>query len=267
MARGALFGHFCVSRVITTAHAQKNGVIFHFFQDLSNKKIKALRAKKTKIASMGPALSLSLADFFDKPAEISWCLVTNSEPEPLRPGHGAQVERLNTLRLCMAQVEQVSLQVQPELFFPCGSNLVAKHRRAEQELSCSFRKQPTGFCSDFVPIDRFSDCFRSNFRNLHQFSENISKNGSETFYCLDLLFSSRTEMESVHIHNVKVSKYQLGANFWFSTHLFPQIYWTGCARWCLRTFPINNEFKFGDAPGCHAKSFIRSPTSLVYVSC
>ena len=29
--RGALFQHFCVSKVITTAHAHKSGVIFHFF--------------------------------------------------------------------------------------------------------------------------------------------------------------------------------------------------------------------------------------------
>ena len=29
--RGALFRHFCVSKVITTAHAHKSGVIFHFF--------------------------------------------------------------------------------------------------------------------------------------------------------------------------------------------------------------------------------------------
>ena len=36
--RGALFRHFCVSKVITTAHAHKSGVIFHFFQDLSNQK-------------------------------------------------------------------------------------------------------------------------------------------------------------------------------------------------------------------------------------
>ena len=34
--RGAPFRHFCVSRVITTAHAHKSGVIF--FQELSNKK-------------------------------------------------------------------------------------------------------------------------------------------------------------------------------------------------------------------------------------
>ena len=39
---GALFRHFCISKlkVITTAHAHKSGVIFHFFQELSSKKIK-----------------------------------------------------------------------------------------------------------------------------------------------------------------------------------------------------------------------------------
>ena len=36
--RGALFRHFCVSKVIATAHAHKSGVIFHFCQELSNKK-------------------------------------------------------------------------------------------------------------------------------------------------------------------------------------------------------------------------------------
>ena len=41
---GAFFRHFCVSTVITIAHAHKSGVIFHIFQDLSNKKkIKALQ--------------------------------------------------------------------------------------------------------------------------------------------------------------------------------------------------------------------------------
>ena len=49
--------------VITTAHAHKSGAIFHFFQELSNKKkIKALRPKMTKIASEGggPALRFSI---------------------------------------------------------------------------------------------------------------------------------------------------------------------------------------------------------------
>ena len=56
--RGALFRHFCVSKVITTVHAHKNGAIFHFFQELSNKqkKIKALQPKMTKIASRGSCL-------------------------------------------------------------------------------------------------------------------------------------------------------------------------------------------------------------------
>ena len=52
--RGALFRHFCVSKVITTAHAHKSGVIFHFFpRAFKQKKIKALRPKMTKIASRG----------------------------------------------------------------------------------------------------------------------------------------------------------------------------------------------------------------------
>ena len=51
--QGAPFRHFCVSKVITTAHAHESGVIFPFFQELSRKKIKALRPKMTKIASIG----------------------------------------------------------------------------------------------------------------------------------------------------------------------------------------------------------------------
>ena len=42
--------------MITNAHAHKSGVIFHFFQELS-KKIKELRPKMTKIASMGSCLN------------------------------------------------------------------------------------------------------------------------------------------------------------------------------------------------------------------
>ena len=54
MERGALFRHFCVSLVITTAHAHKSGVIFHFFpRAFKQKKIKALWPKMTKIASRG----------------------------------------------------------------------------------------------------------------------------------------------------------------------------------------------------------------------
>ena len=53
MERGALFRHICVSNEITTAHAHKSDVIFIFFQELSNKKSKALRPKMTKIASKG----------------------------------------------------------------------------------------------------------------------------------------------------------------------------------------------------------------------
>ena len=52
--RGALFRHFCVSKVIATAHAHKSGVIFHFFpRAFKQKRIKALRPKMTKIASRG----------------------------------------------------------------------------------------------------------------------------------------------------------------------------------------------------------------------
>ena len=39
--RGAFFRHFCVSKVITTAHAHKSGFIFHFFEELSNKVLRA----------------------------------------------------------------------------------------------------------------------------------------------------------------------------------------------------------------------------------
>ena len=68
--RGAPFRHFCVSKVITTAHAHKSGVIFHFFpRAFKQKKIKALRPKMTKIASRGgggPALMI--ADLSSCPA-------------------------------------------------------------------------------------------------------------------------------------------------------------------------------------------------------
>ena len=64
--RGALFRYFCVSKVITTAHAHKSGVIFHFFQELSNKKkIKALRPKMTKIASRGGGSCLKDVSVFN----------------------------------------------------------------------------------------------------------------------------------------------------------------------------------------------------------
>ena len=61
MERGALFRHFCVSKVINTAHAHKSGVIFHLFsRAFKQKKIKALRPKMTKKASReGPALNVS----------------------------------------------------------------------------------------------------------------------------------------------------------------------------------------------------------------
>ena len=46
----------------TSAHAHKSGVIFHFFKSFqTNKKIKALRPKMTKIASMScPYMYMSL---------------------------------------------------------------------------------------------------------------------------------------------------------------------------------------------------------------
>ena len=56
---GAFFRHtflfcICVYKVVTTAHTHKSDVIFHFFQDLSNKKrFKELRLKMTKTASRG----------------------------------------------------------------------------------------------------------------------------------------------------------------------------------------------------------------------
>ena len=51
------FSTFCVSMVITTAHAHKSGAIFHIFpRAFKQKKIKALRPKKTKIASRGSCL-------------------------------------------------------------------------------------------------------------------------------------------------------------------------------------------------------------------
>ena len=62
--RGALFRHFCVSKVITTAHAHKSGVIFPIFPRAfkQKKKIKALQPKMTEIASKGgPALRRALA--------------------------------------------------------------------------------------------------------------------------------------------------------------------------------------------------------------
>ena len=64
--RGALFQHFCVPKVITTARAHKSGIIFHFFQELSNK---ALRPKMTKIASTGSCLK-SIVGSCVRPGEI-----------------------------------------------------------------------------------------------------------------------------------------------------------------------------------------------------
>ena len=52
--RGAFFQHFCVSNVITTAHAHKSGVIFHILpRPFEQKRGKKLRPKMTEIASRG----------------------------------------------------------------------------------------------------------------------------------------------------------------------------------------------------------------------
>ena len=68
--RGALFRHFCVSKVITTAHAHRM-VSFLFFPRAFKqkkikmpfkKKIKALRPKMTKLASRG-SLYISVLKF------------------------------------------------------------------------------------------------------------------------------------------------------------------------------------------------------------
>ena len=75
--QGALFRHFCVSKVITTAHAHKSlqgdhhwswacaqkWCQFSFFPRAfkQNKTIKALRPKMTKIASRAPALEESIS--------------------------------------------------------------------------------------------------------------------------------------------------------------------------------------------------------------
>ena len=64
MERGALFRHFCVSKVVTTAHAHKSGVIFHIFpRAFKQKKIKALWLKMTKIASKGSCLNFNFPPF------------------------------------------------------------------------------------------------------------------------------------------------------------------------------------------------------------
>ena len=60
MERGALFRHFCVSKVIATTQAHKSDVIFSFFpRAFKQKKNRVLRPKMTQIASRGgggPAL-------------------------------------------------------------------------------------------------------------------------------------------------------------------------------------------------------------------
>ena len=96
MERGARFRHFCVSKVITTAHAHKSGVIFHFFsRAFKQKKIKALRPKMTKIASRGgPALKNDAEEcggtsplFNSFSAHFSLlCLQLEEAPEPASDG-------------------------------------------------------------------------------------------------------------------------------------------------------------------------------------
>ena len=72
MERGAFFRHFCVSKVITTAHAHKSGVIFHIFPR-AFKQTKKLRLydqrwlnsiKGLRGGGGGPALRTS--NFFEK---------------------------------------------------------------------------------------------------------------------------------------------------------------------------------------------------------
>ena len=56
---GARSPTFCVSKVITSAHAHKSGVIFHIFpRAFKQKKITALRPKMAKIASRGSYLKM-----------------------------------------------------------------------------------------------------------------------------------------------------------------------------------------------------------------
>ena len=55
----SFFDIFCVSKVITSAHAQKTGVIFHIFpRAFKQKKIKELRPEMTTIASRGSCLKM-----------------------------------------------------------------------------------------------------------------------------------------------------------------------------------------------------------------
>ena len=60
--RGALFRNFGVSKVITTAHTHKSGVIFHIFPRAfkQKKKIQALRPKMTKVTSRGSCLKAAV---------------------------------------------------------------------------------------------------------------------------------------------------------------------------------------------------------------
>ena len=105
--RGALFRHFCVSRVITTAHAHKNG-------ELSNKKkIKALRPKM-KIASRGggPALK-HLADKLSEKTEEPYC--TTMRWLQCRLGFALTRSPVMCLRGSWSRTGQPRCEVEPAL--------------------------------------------------------------------------------------------------------------------------------------------------------
>ena len=95
-----VFDIFCVSKVITTAHAHKSDVVFIFSQELSKKKkklLKALRPKMTKIASRGGGGScLKIASSFQDPihvhkAELSTFQQTCSTNQR-DPGRSAEIQ-------------------------------------------------------------------------------------------------------------------------------------------------------------------------------
>ena len=65
--QGAPFRHFCVSNVITTAHAHKSSVIFHFFPRAfkQKKKIRLYDQRWLKLPQGGGGSCLNLIPFFD----------------------------------------------------------------------------------------------------------------------------------------------------------------------------------------------------------
>ena len=89
MERGALFRHFCVSKVITIGHAHKSGVIFIFFKNFQIKQIKTLWPNMTKIASRGSCLNRSFLLF----TKFAFCRQSQAEPNfsqgPWRPSRHA----------------------------------------------------------------------------------------------------------------------------------------------------------------------------------